>query len=183
MDGVVRSDIRTSIGGASGTAEGVPLTINLVVTDASTGAPMQGAAVYAWHCDRSGSYSMYNGAAANENYLRGVQPADASGNVAFTTVFPAAYSGRWPHVHLEVFSSVDEATGGGQPVRTTQLAFPADVCSQVYTTTGYEQSVTNLAQTSLQTDMVFGDDGGVHELATMSGSAASGLVATLAVPI
>jgi protocatechuate 3,4-dioxygenase beta subunit len=144
---------------------------------------MSGAAVYAWHCNRDGNYSMYTGTAANENYLRGVQAADADGNVTFTSIFPAAYSGRWPHVHVEAYSSVDEATSGGNPVRTTQLAFPEDTCNEVYATSGYEQSVSNLAQTSLQSDNVFGDDGGVHELATMSGSVASGLVAALALPI
>jgi hypothetical protein len=31
----------------------------------------------------------------------------------------------------------------------------------VYATDGYSQSVRNLSQTSLERDMVFGDDGGV----------------------
>ena len=36
---------------------------------------------------------------------------------------------------------------------------------------------------SLTSDMVFGDDGGVHQLATVTGSVASGLVANLTVPV
>jgi len=36
---------------------------------------------------------------------------------------------------------------------------------------------------SLVSDNVFGDDGGVHELGTMSGSVADGLTVALAVPV
>ena len=48
---------------------------------------------------------------------------------------------------------------------------------------GYEQSVTNLSQVSLAGDMVFGDDGGIHQLATMSGDADSGHVAALTIGV
>ena len=75
--GVVRSDIRSSFGGTSTTAEGVTTTIELTIFDmnGSDVTPYEGAAVYLWHCDRAGSYSMYDGDAVDENYLRGVQEA------------------------------------------------------------------------------------------------------------
>ncbi len=181
--GIVRSDIRSSIGSASGVADGVPLTVELTVTDTANGCtPLTGAAVYVWHCDREGRYSMYSSGAENENYLRGVQETDADGRVAFTSVFPACYSGRWPHIHFEVYASVDDATGGGEPIATSQLAFPADVCTVAYDTAGYEQSVSNLAQVSLETDMVFAD-GVSQQLASMSGDADTGYTATLAVSV
>ena len=60
----------------------------------------------------------------DENYLRGVQPTDASGTATFTTVFPGCYRGRWPHIHFEVYRSTAEATSAGQIVRTSQLALP-----------------------------------------------------------
>jgi protocatechuate 3,4-dioxygenase beta subunit len=66
--GVVRKDIRSSFGSASGTADGVPTTIRFTLTD-STGAPMKDAAVYVWHCDREGRYSMYSDGATDQNYL------------------------------------------------------------------------------------------------------------------
>ena len=44
------------------------------------------------------------------NYLRGVQSADDTGTVEFTSIFPACYSGRWPHVHFEVYENVANAT-------------------------------------------------------------------------
>jgi protocatechuate 3,4-dioxygenase beta subunit len=62
-DGVVRSDIRTSFGVLSGWAEGVQTTIELTLLDiADNCAKGEGMAVYLWHCDRAGSYSMYAGA-------------------------------------------------------------------------------------------------------------------------
>ena len=66
--GIVRSDIRSSFGDASAVAGGVPLTFSLTVVDVSgsddAGKPAAGAAVYAWHCDREGRYSMYGDAVA-----------------------------------------------------------------------------------------------------------------------
>ena len=181
--GIVRSDIRSSFGSSSGVADGVPLTVNLLVLDGANGcAPVEGAAVYLWHCDREGRYSLYSEGATDQNYLRGVQETDSGGAVSFTSIFPACYAGRWPHLHFEVYSDVDSATGGDAPIAISQLAFPADVCETVYATDGYSQSVTNLAQVSLESDNVFAD-GYELELATMSGSAADGFVAELTVVV
>jgi protocatechuate 3,4-dioxygenase beta subunit len=184
QSGVVRSDIRSSFGGSSGTAEGVPLTIKLAIQDQDDScAPLAGAAVYLWHCDREGRYSLYSQGIADQNYLRGVQAAGDDGVVTFTSVFPACYSGRWPHVHFEVYPSLEKATSQGNKIATSQIALPKDVCDAVYATTGYEQSVSNLGQVSLQNDNVFGDDGGARQLGSMSGSVADGYVVELAVPV
>jgi protocatechuate 3,4-dioxygenase beta subunit len=184
QSGVVRSDIRSSFAGATAVAAGIPLTIRFKVYDltGSTTKSLTGAAVYAWHCDREGRYSMYDSEIADQNYLRGVQVVDSDGYVEFTSIFPAAYSGRWPHVHFEVYPSVDDATSASNKLRTSQLAFPKDVCELVYATEGYEASVTNLAQTSLDTDMVF-SDGYSLQLAKLTGSVEAGYVATLNVPV
>jgi len=183
MDGVVRKDITKSIGDASGTADGVPLTITFTVLDLAGGCtPLAGAAVYAWHCDRDGAYSMYSGTAENENNLRGVQETDRSGVASFTSIFPAAYSGRWPHVHFEVYESVDAATNGGAKLATSQIAIPEDICNTVYATAGYEQSVQNMQGLSLATDGVF-SDGWTNELGTVSGTVDNNLTVKLAVPV
>ncbi|MGY2744537.1 hypothetical protein ACVWZ8_001654 [Arthrobacter sp. UYCu723] len=72
--GVVRQDITSSFGTSNSTADGVPLTVTLTLLDNSNGCtPLAGAAVYAWHCDKDGKYSMYDSGLRNENYLRGVQ--------------------------------------------------------------------------------------------------------------
>jgi protocatechuate 3,4-dioxygenase beta subunit len=168
--GVVRSDITKSFGDASGVAEGVPTTIEMTLLDvAAGGTPLTGAAVYLWHCNIDGHYSMYDDDVAAENYLRGVQESDGDGKVAFTSVFPAAYAGRWPHIHFEVYESLDAATSGGTKLTTSQIALPEATCKLVYASDGYEQSVQNLAQTSLQSDNVFGD-GYASQLATASGN-------------
>jgi protocatechuate 3,4-dioxygenase beta subunit len=182
--GVVRRDLTKSFGSMSGTATGVPLTIELTLVEASGDcAPLQGAAVYLWHCDQQGRYSLYSSGATDQNYLRGVQVADAAGKVTFDSIFPAAYSGRWPHIHFEVYPTLAEASKAGTPTTTSQLALPKDVCAAVYATDGYSASVRNLASTSLARDNVFGDDGGVHQLATMSGSVDGGYTARLTVPV
>lgn len=181
--GIVRSDIRSSFGSASATAEGVPLTVTLTILDLANGcAPLPGAAVYLWHCDREGRYSLYSDGVTDQNYLRGVQAADAAGLVTFTSIFPAAYSGRWPHIHFEIYPSVEEATSAGTKLVTSQLAFPVDACEAVYATDGYDQSVRNLAHTSLDNDNVF-SDGYSRQLAAVSGDPAAGYVAALAVPV
>ncbi|MFG1625989.1 intradiol ring-cleavage dioxygenase [Kribbella sp. NPDC049227] len=181
--GIVRKDITKSFGSASGVATGVPLTVTLTILDADKDTPLEGAAVYVWHCDAEGRYSLYSDGATNENYLRGVQAADSSGKVTFTTIFPAAYMGRWPHIHFEVYSSLSEATAAGKISATSQLALPEDVCKTVYATDGYDGSAQNLAQTSLANDNVFGDDDGVHQLATVTGNTTGGYVATLNVGV
>ena len=181
--GVVRSDITTSIGDASGVAAGVPTTVELTLLDvANGGTPLAGAAVYLWHCNIDGQYSMYDGDIVDENYLRGVQESDAKGKLTFKTIFPAAYSGRWPHIHFEVYPSLDEATAGGSKLKTSQLALPLQTCEAVYATDGYEQSVQNLSQTSLDGDMVF-SDGYASQLATASGSVADGIAVKLNVGV
>lgn len=181
--GIVRRDIRSSFGSSTAVAEGVPLSVTLAVRDAATGDAMPGAAVYAWHCDRDGRYSLYSEGAEDENFLRGVQPVDDAGNVTFSTIYPGCYPGRWPHIHFEVYASVDEAIASGPIVRTSQLALPKETSAAVYATAGYEASVANLASLSLATDNVFGDDGGIHQLATMTGDPASGYAATLTVGV
>jgi protocatechuate 3,4-dioxygenase beta subunit len=181
--GVVRKDIRSSFGSSSGVAAGVPLSISLALEDGADCAPLAGAAVYVWHCDQAGNYSLYSQAAANENYLRGVQAAGDDGIVTFDSIFPACYQGRWPHIHFEVYPSLETANDEANKIATSQIALPKDACDTVYATPGYEQSVQNLSRLSLQTDMVFADDGGVHQLGTMSGDVAGGYSVRLTVPV
>jgi len=144
---------------------------------------LAGAAAYLWHCTRDGQYSLYSQGVADENYLRGVQAAGNDGAVTFQSIFPGCYSGRWPHIHFEVYRSLDQATDQANKIATSQIALPKDACELVYATAGYEQSVTNLSRTSLQTDMVFGEDGGARQLGIVSGSVDAGYTVELAVPV
>ncbi|HEY1132979.1 MAG TPA: 3,4-dioxygenase subunit beta [Nocardioides sp.] len=183
--GIVRSDITRSFGDASGVAEGVPLTIDLKIYDNTADGitPYAGAAVYLWHCDRDGNYSLYSSGIEAENYLRGVQVAGDDGSLRFTSIFPACYAGRWPHLHFEVYPSVDDATSASGKLRNSQIAFPEDVCSTVYgSADGYGSSVANLAQVSLDSDNVF-SDGYSLQMGTVTGSVDAGYTLRLNVPV
>jgi len=173
--GIVRSDITTSFDTSTTRADGVPLSITMTILDESNGdAPLSGAAVYLWHCNIDGQYSMYSRSISQENYLRVVQQTDASGQVTFASVFPAAYDGRWPHIHFEVYPSLAQATSSINKIATSQMALPEEACQTVYATSGYEQSSRNLSQTSLDRDNVFGD-GYDLQIPTVSGSVTNGL--------
>lgn len=182
--GVVRQDITSSFGTSTSTAEGVPLTVTLTLLDNANGCtPLAGAAVYAWHCDREGKYSMYDSGLQNQNYLRGVQEADANGQVTFKTIYPGAYNGRWPHIHFEVFESMNNATAAGQVLAVSQIALTEAACKEVYASAGYESSAQNFPRTTLKSDNVFGNDGGIYQLATITGSVAAGYAAGLNVTV
>jgi protocatechuate 3,4-dioxygenase beta subunit len=184
QSGIVRSDIRSSFGDATGTAEGVPMTLRLTVTDlAGGGVPFEGVAVYVWHCSREGGYSLYSDGVEDQNFLRGVQIADAAGTVSFTSIFPGCYPGRWPHIHFEVYPDQASIADAGTVIATSQVALPQDVCETVYGQEGYEASVGNLSRLSLAGDNVFGDDGGAQQLATVTGDVSSGYTVSLAVGV
>jgi len=184
--GIVRSDIRSSFISSTTQAPGVltTLTLTLVNTNSSC-APLSGYAIYLWHCDQGGSYSLYS--APTESYLRGVQVTDSNGQVTFTTIFPGCYSGRWPHMHFEVFASLASATTGRNSVLTSQLAMPSAACSAVYPyVSGYTQSVANFAAVTLASDNVFSDNTAAQIAAmtlAMSGSATAGYTATATIGI
>lgn len=184
---VVRSDIRSSfIGSSTATADGVQVTLTITVVNVNAScAPLAGYAVYIWHCDRSGKYSLYD--LPNESYLRGVGVTDANGQVSFTTIFPGCYAGRWPHIHFEVFSSLATATGGRYAVLVSQFAMPSATCSTVYNgASGYSTSISNFAGVSLNGDNVFGDNSAAQiaqQTPAMSGSVAAGYTATATIGI
>jgi protocatechuate 3,4-dioxygenase beta subunit len=182
--GVVRSDIRSSFGSSSGVAEGVATAIELTLRDITKNcAAGAGMAVYIWHCDRAGNYSLYSQDAAEQNYLRGVQVADQQGRVSFTSIFPACYDGRWPHVHFEVFDWLEAAVAGENARLTSQIALPEQACTAVFGyDTGYAASVPNMSRVTLSSDNVFGD-GWDAELATVTGDPASGMMIALTIGV
>ena len=165
---------------ATGTADGVPLTIELVVVDQAAGcAPLAGAAVYVWHCDREGLYSLYS-----EGVDRRELPARRPGDRRRRT---GALHEHLPGVLLGALAArplrgVREPRRGRRAAKRASprhsLRFPDDVCELVYATDGYAQSVENLSQVSLESDNVFGD-GAELQLATVTGSVEDGLVAAL----
>jgi len=150
-------------------------------------APLEGYAIYIWHCNRDGNYSLYSSGVQNENYLRGVQVTDANGQVTFTTIFPACYSGRYPHIHFEMYPSLASATSYASSVLISQMAMPLDICQAVYNNaSGYSQSVTNLAGVSLSNDNVFGDNTAAQlaqQTPALAGSITAGYTGTILIGV
>ncbi|MGK5678430.1 hypothetical protein [Actinoplanes sp. URMC 104] len=166
--GIVRDDLRRSFGRASGVARGVPLTVRLRLVSANSGRPLAGHALYLWHADRDGAYSLHSPGLEACTYLRGVQHTDGSGWVTFSTIFPGAHDARWPHLNYEIPSA--EVAG--------RIALPGDACAKAYDTGGYEDSAVHLALARPVTD-----DGGELTMATVTGDLARGLVATRTISI
>ena len=183
LSGIVRSDIRSSIGSSSQVG-GVPLTITITLTNTQAScAPLAGYAIYLWHCTQDGNYSVYSSNNIADNYLRGVQATDANGTVTFTTIVPGCYAGRMPHMHLEVYPTLASANNARNKVKTTQLAFPTAVLSSIYNSNaGYSASVRNLAAITFATDNVF-SDGTDLEMTTLQANSGGGYAASIAISI
>lgn len=185
QSGIVRRDITGSFGESLGVAAGVALDLTMTVLDLSNGgAPLVGAAVYLWQCDADQLYSMYSPGAEYENYLRGVQVADERGELTFTSIFPACYSGRWPHVHFEVYPDVEAITDHRNVTATSQGAFPEDVCRSIYDNDArYASSISTFGAISIDSDGIFDADTVDQQMIAVSGERRSGLRGTLTVPV
>lgn len=180
QSGVIRSDIRSSFINSTTTAAGVQLDLDLQLVNVSSGcAPISGAAVYIWQCDAYGRYSLYSSGVTAESYLRGVQVTDSEGKVHFTTIYPGCYSGRWPHIHFEIFTGgLTSASTGRTASLISQLAMPAAVSTAIYTgDSRYTASIANYNAMSLSADNVFGDNTSAQlaqQTPTLSGSITAG---------
>lgn len=189
VSGVVRSDIRSSFINSTTTADGVKLELTLQLVDVNNGcAAIEGAAIYVWHCDAAGKYSLYSSGVTTESYLRGVQVTDAEGKVTFTTIYPACYSGRWPHIHFEIFTGgLTSASTGRTASLISQLAMPAATNTAVFTgDTRYTASIANYNAISISSDNVFGDNSSAQiaqMTPTLSGSATAGYTGTALIGI
>ena len=114
-----------------GDRTGVALLMTITVQDKSNGCtPLADVLVDVWHCDKDGNYSQYN-SYTSATFLRGRQTTDSNGQVSFISIFPGWYSGRAPHIHIEVL------TTGGTSLLISQIAFPESVYNTVYASSGY----------------------------------------------
>lgn len=184
--GVIRSDIRSSFISSTTQASGVPFTLTITLQNSTGCTPLAGYAIYIWHCNNTGQYSLYD--LPTESYLRGVQIADSNGQVTFTTIVPGCYDGRYPHIHFEVFPSQAAATSGTGRTSSliSQFIVPGDVCATVYAAGGYGTSATALNRISIASDNVFGDNTAAQVAAqtiAMSGSVSAGYTGTVTVGV
>jgi hypothetical protein len=104
--------------------------------------------------------------------LRGSQPTDDAGRVAFETIYPGWYPGRTTHVHFKVHV-------GPRTEATSQIYFPEDVTAAVYRVAPYASRGGK--DTPNASDGVVGH-GGAPALARVARDGA-GLVATLVVAV
>ncbi|MBX2917124.1 MAG: intradiol ring-cleavage dioxygenase [Cyclobacteriaceae bacterium] len=153
---------------------GVDMTVEITIQNKNTNcAPLQGAIVDIWHCDKDGNYSEYSSFSA-VHFLRGRQVTDSSGKVGFKTIFPGWYNGRATHIHVHIYSS------SGTSLLVTQIAFPEGSSSAVAlvnaaTAKGYTKGMSGYTYNS--SDNVF-SDGVSTELAFISGSVNDGYTLT-----
>ncbi len=157
--GIRRRDIRPDLGaGRKSAAGGIKLDLTINLLNVGEGcAPLEGYALYLWHCDAEGQYSIYN--VAEHNYLRGLGISDTAGNLHFTTIIPGCYWGRYPHIHFEVYPNPEAATDYRNRLLTSQLALPPKICEAVYSAHPlYSKSLENLKNAPLERDMIFTDN-------------------------
>jgi len=131
-----RSDIRanTSDGAVS---DGSTLALIFNVFTVSDGcSPLEGATVDVWHCDGAGVYSDVDDpgfSTVGQDFLRGYQLTDASGQAKFLTIYPGWYQGRTVHIHFKIRTDAD-----GQSYEfTSQLFFDDTLTDQVYASEPY----------------------------------------------
>lgn len=157
--GIIRRDMRPNIqGGPETSAPGVRLEFTARLVNVSNScAPVKGHAMYLWHCDAEGRYSLYD--LPGVAYLRGVGVSDDQGVISFTTIVPGCYRGRYPHMHFEIYPSLEQATDYRNRILTSQLAIPGAVCQSVYESdANYRTSLSNFADSPLERDMIFADN-------------------------
>ncbi len=123
----LRSDIRDG-------QLGQKLKLRLKFVDSVTCKPLVGGAVHIWHANAAGRYSGYEGHSPDEvelipghlpveteqRFLRGHQITNEAGIVEFTTIVPAWYSFRTPHIHVKVLLPKAQSL-------TTQIYFPETI--------------------------------------------------------
>jgi protocatechuate 3,4-dioxygenase beta subunit len=149
---------------------GTPLRLELLVQDARCAA-RPGAAVDIWHCDAAGVYSGFGAGAADRNFLRGTQVADATGKVVFETIYPGWYVGRATHIHVKVHN-------GGREIHTGQLYFDEALNDAVYRSAPYLKAGTRVRNTS---DFIYRNGGAQSTLALAP--AGAGYTATKALVV
>ncbi len=150
---LVRSDIRADTGSGEAKA-GAPLvlTFNVSQVSGSSCAPLAGATVEIWHCDAAGVYSGVSDPGFNtegQNWLRGAQVTDASGQASFTTIYPGWYSGRAVHIHFKVHPDENK-------VFTSQLFFDDALSQQVFAQAPYTVK-SSTPDTLNSTDNIYQD--------------------------
>jgi protocatechuate 3,4-dioxygenase beta subunit len=171
---LVKVDIRSD-------RTGVAFTIDITILNKNAScAPLEGALVDIWHCDKDGYYSEYGGTSMQTvdytavHFLRGRQVTDSNGLVSFTSIFPGWYQSRATHVHVHIYNAA------GTSLLVTQIAFPEGTSSAVNlvnasTANGYTKGMTGYTYNA--SDSVFTDSLD-NEVSVVEGSVSGGYTLT-----
>jgi protocatechuate 3,4-dioxygenase beta subunit len=125
--------------------------------------------------DKDGYYSEYGATQMQEkdyrdvHFLRGRQTTDANGEVTFISIYPGWYRGRAPHIHVEALDK------SGKSLLVTQIAFPENISSQVYSSALYSEH--GQADTTNSSDNVF-SDGVTLNMGSVTGNINDGFTIT-----
>ncbi len=182
--GLLRQDIRSNMDNQGLGASGLPLDLVIrVIRAGCEQEPIPGAAVYVWHSDANGEYSVYG--RNDVTYLRGIGVTGSDGRVQFKSIYPGTYHGREPHVHFEVYRSLNETQAPSKCLLRSRILFPEAVSREIYKSNlMYRRSVKTFE------GLVFGKPGGSvtnpsssSQVALVSGSARKGVRSSITVPI
>jgi hypothetical protein len=103
---------------------------------------------------------------SGEVFLRGILPSDSRGMAEFATIYPGWYTGRTPHIHVNL-------TLGGESL-TSQMYLPDAVTNAVYGMAPYTAHPGRDVPTN-EADGIFQPTGGTTILAvTQEGSTFAG---------
>jgi protocatechuate 3,4-dioxygenase beta subunit len=167
---------------------GLPLTLKLLIQNATTCKPIANANVEIWHANALGVYSGYGSGSSpggggggggggghatptdKLTFLRGHQIADADGRVTFQTIYPGWYRGRAPHIHLKVHV-------GGSVVHTGQLFFADATSDAVYRTAHYKSH--GQPDTTDASDSIYKQAGGSSALVKLAKASGGGFVGSM----
>jgi protocatechuate 3,4-dioxygenase beta subunit len=181
-EGLTRSDIRPD--SSSGTLQaGIPLALAFNVSRIQSNActPLAGAVVDVWHCNALGVYSDVQDPGfdtVGQDWLRGNQTTDAGGVATFTTIVPGWYQGRATHIHFKIRSA---ARAGSTYEFTSQLFFPEDFLSGIYTSRKPYSEKGDAGRRANDDDRIYGQGG--SQLLLNPESSGEGYAATFSIGI
>jgi protocatechuate 3,4-dioxygenase beta subunit len=147
--------------------DGLPTRVSFLVVEADGCTPIPGATVDIWHSGSQGIYSAYaTGTTCNpgdddvmsDMFCRGVQAADETGRVNFSTVFPGWYRGRTLHIHFTVRM-------GNNEIVTSQLYFDDALVDEILAQGYY--AARGMRDTTNQRDGIFRSGGATAEQVVM----------------
>jgi protocatechuate 3,4-dioxygenase beta subunit len=176
-----RSDVRSDTNNVASPnpRPGLPLVLDFTVFAyaAGTCTPLEGAQVDVWHCDGSGVYSDVN-ATTGQNFLRGYQVTDATGNASFTTIYPGWYSGRTVHIHVKV--RIFDSSSNTTTEATTQVFFDDTTTDAVFAANA-PYSSRGGRDTRNSADSIY--NGQTVLLLDLQGSASSGYTGSISIGV